>query len=204
MALGRNDLFSLSVLHVSARSLQLITLFCWMMVLWSGWDSLSMMVSSLLRVLFSATEVILGVKQVVIHVKQHAVVSGPGRCLLPWWRSWVHTPAGFCMTWQWKHCKSSTMQWWKWHPNTFVGMCGLCVFGGWPAYLASSGPVSQESASKYHLSCHSANVTINRTYRLQVTGYSFGRRFYPKRLTSSAKQSRHRGHSTRQLVESPV
>ena len=34
------------------------------------------------------------------------------------------------------------------------------------------------------------------TYRLQVTGYSFGRRFYPKRLTSSANNRDIGPHAT--------
>src|SRR4029434_7876187 len=55
MALGTKDFLSLSDEH--DRSLPLNMLFCLLRVLCSGWWSLFKMVSSLLNVLFSATDV---------------------------------------------------------------------------------------------------------------------------------------------------
>ena len=58
MACGTNDLLSLSVEQDGDSSLSLKTLLCLMMVLCRGWWALSMMESSLLRVLLSATDVV--------------------------------------------------------------------------------------------------------------------------------------------------
>src|SRR4029434_6595162 len=57
MALGTKDFLSLSDEHDSDRSLPLNMLLCPLKVLCSGWWSLFKMVSSLLSVLFSATDV---------------------------------------------------------------------------------------------------------------------------------------------------
>src|SRR4029434_7119358 len=57
MALGTKDFLSLSDEHDSDRSLPLNMLFCLLRVLCSGWWTLSKIVSNLLRVLFSATDV---------------------------------------------------------------------------------------------------------------------------------------------------
>src|SRR4029434_8759547 len=57
MALGTKDFLSLSDEHDNDRSLSLNMLLCPLRVLCSGWWSLSKMVSILLRVLVSATDV---------------------------------------------------------------------------------------------------------------------------------------------------